>query len=126
MKPAIALFGEAEKGNYDAAYLCHDLIDLCSYLGQKESNGLFLAIRSLMYDYSVIYFRVKEEGFSTENYFFGLHFLKTQSSLRNIIALGLPGVGDREIIDASCSICHKYGSLLICSETDFYDLLTSK
>lgn len=125
MRPAIALFGEAEKGNYEAAYLCHDLIDLSNYLGQKESMGIYLAIRSLMYNYSIIYFRVKEEGYSTENYFFGLHFLRTQSSFQNIVALGLPGVGDQDILEASCSICHKYRSLLICSETDFYDLLTS-
>ncbi|WP_213358227.1 hypothetical protein [Chlamydiifrater phoenicopteri] len=124
MRPTVALFGEAGKGCFDAAYLCHTPMDLCTHLGHSNSCGISLAIKTLMYNYSVVYFRVKEEGYSIEHYFYGIHFLNTQNSIKNIIAIALPGVGDDNIIEALCSTCKRYSSLLLFSEKDLYDLFT--
>lgn len=127
MKPTVALFGEAEKGSYDTAYLCRDITNLYDYLGcepSKTKSGLFLAIQALMYDYNVLYFRVQEEGYCVDSYFFGLHFLNTQNTLKNVVAIGLPGVGDQYIIEASKNLCQKYKSHLLFFEKDLYDLLT--
>ncbi|ANH78580.1 hypothetical protein [Candidatus Chlamydia sanziniae] len=125
MKSTVALFGEAEKGNYDTAYFCRSLVDLYDYLGDvNNSAGLTLAVKTLMYDYNVMYFRVREEGYCVDSYFFGLHFLNTQTTLKNIIAIALPGVGDQHIIEASRSLCKKYKSLLLFLDCDLYDLLT--
>ncbi|AHK63615.1 hypothetical protein BOKEGFJH_00736 [Chlamydia avium] len=127
MKFTIALFGEAEKGSYDVAYLCHSAADLYDHLGSSQKitkSGISLAIQALMYNYDVLYFRVREEGYCVDSYFFGLHFLNTQTTLKNIIAMGLPGVGDQYLIEASKSLCQKYKSLLLFFEQDFYDLLT--
>ncbi|WP_348663411.1 hypothetical protein [Chlamydia vaughanii] len=127
MKLTIALFGEAEKGSYDTAYLCRSASDLYDHLGcgsATTKSGISLAIQALMYDYNVLYFRVKEEGYCVDSYFFGLHFLNTQTTLKNIIAMGLPGVGDQHIIEASKSLCQKYKSFLLFFEQDLYDLLT--
>ncbi|ANG66042.1 hypothetical protein [Chlamydia gallinacea] len=127
MKSTIALFGEAEKGSYDVAYLCRSTADLYDHLGSDPTttkSGISLAIQALMYNYNVLYFRVKEEGYCVDSYFFGLHFLNTQTTLKNIIAMGLPGVGDQHLIEASKSLCEKYKSLLLLFEQDLYDLLT--
>ncbi|WP_201456456.1 hypothetical protein [Chlamydia sp. 17-3921] len=124
MKSTIALFGEAEKGSYDIAYLCRNLTDLHDHLGETNCEGITLAIKTLMHDFNVMYFRVKEEGYCIDSYFFGFHFLNTQTTLKNIIAIALPGVGDQNIIEASLSLCQKYKSLLLISNQDFYDLLT--
>ena len=124
MKPAVALFGEAEKGSYDTAYYCRCLVDLHHYLGDINGRGMTIAIKSLLHDVNVVYFRVKEEGYCIDSYLFGLHFLNTQTTLNNIIAIALPGVGDQHIIEASLSLCQKHKSLLLFSDQDFYDLLT--
>lgn len=127
MKFTIALFGEAEKGSYEVAYLCRSTADLYDHLGASlatAKSGIFLAIQALMYNYNVLYFRVREEGYCVDSYFFGLHFLNTQTTLKNIIAMGLPGVGDQHLIEASKSLCQKYKSFLLLFEQDLYDLLT--
>ncbi|BAA98987.1 hypothetical protein [Chlamydia pneumoniae] len=124
MKFTVALFGEAEKGSYDTAYFCRSLVDLHNYLGDVSSPGITLAIKTLLSDYNVVYFRVREEGYCVDSYFFGLHFLNTQATLKNIIAIGLPGVGNQHIIEASRSLCQKHNSLLLFFDHDLYDLLT--
>ncbi|SGA10320.1 hypothetical protein [Chlamydia abortus] len=127
MKLTIALFGEAEKGSYDTAYLCRSTTELYDHLGNGAAttkSGIALAIQALMYNYNVLYFRVREEGYCIDSYFFGLHFLNTQTTLKNITAMGLPGVGDQHIIEASKSLCRKYKSFLLFFEQDLYDLLT--
>ncbi|SPN73893.1 hypothetical protein C10C_0750 [Chlamydia serpentis] len=124
MKFTIALFGEAQKGNYDTVYFCRSLIDLYNYLGDANSPGITLAIRALLSNYNVMYFRVREEGYCVDSYFFGLHFLNAQTTQKNIIAIGLPGVGNQHIIEASRSLCQKHKSLLLFFDQDLYDLLT--
>lgn len=125
MKPLIALFGESEKGCFNTAHICHSLSDLCETLGFANSNGISLAIQSILHNFSVIFFRVKEEGFCPDSYFFGLHFLKTQKEIHHITAVAMPGIGQSDIISSMTSLCNKYNSLLIFSEQDLYDLFTS-
>ncbi|MDD6309452.1 MAG: hypothetical protein PUA53_00235 [Chlamydia suis] len=128
MKFTVAVFGEAEKGSFDAGYLCSSLTDLHTNLGhgRDSPSGISLAVRAIMQGYNILFFRVKEEGFFIDSYFFGLHFLSTQSPPTNIIALALPGVGDYNIIEASLALCRRLKSILLFSDQDLYDFLTFK
>ncbi len=128
MNYTIALFGEAERGRYKTAYHCQDLAALACHLGEppdRDSLGLQLAIQTLLYNCSVIFFRVEEEGFSQEDYFFGLNFLKNREKFPQIAAVGIPGVGDFSIIEATTLVCMLHNSLLIITEKDLYDFLTN-
>src|SRR5688572_2866620 len=98
----IALFGEAEKGEYRIPHYCKTLDQLVDSLGHPPPNsrGLFYAVQALLYRHHLIFFRVKEEGFSEQDYFSGVHLLKTQELLPKLAAICIPGVGNNEIIDA--------------------------
>lgn len=125
----IALFGESEKGEYNTAYYCTSMPQLCDFLGEPphaDCQGLPFAIQALLNERGVIFFRVHEEGFSTEDYLFGLQFLENKKLFPNIAALCLPGVGNAEIIDATSPICTLHKSLLIVTERDFYDYLMTR
>lgn len=121
----IALFGEAEKGEYQQPYFCNSLEQLVDYFGNppEESKGLFFAIQALLYHRQLIFFRVKEEGFSSSDYLGGASLLKNHRLQTDITALCLPGVGDSEILEAMTPICKEYHSILITREADFYDYL---
>jgi hypothetical protein len=120
----IALFGEAERGQWEKPHLVRDLPALVDLLGNppEESLGLFFAIQAIMYEREVLYFRVQEEGFSKTDYFFGLKTLKGKAY--PIQGLCMPGVGDPEILDASTSICKIHNTHLIITEKDLYDYLS--
>ena len=92
----IALFGEAEKGEYSYAYLLNSLTQLVDFLGNPppESLGLFCAVQALLYKRDLLFFRVREEGFSYEDYIEGLHLLENPNNSLEISAVCLPGVGD--------------------------------
>lgn len=127
-KYTIALFGEAQKGKFQTPYYCDSLIKLSECLGaipDEGGRGLDFAVRSLLFNLPVIYFRVQEEGFSLEDYYSGLALLKKKESFPKVSALCLPGVGDQEIIKVSDSICMIHKSFLIISESDFYDFITT-
>lgn len=128
MTYSIALFGEAEKGLFRAAYYCRSLDQLSEFLGEppnEEAKGLQLAIQALMYQYDVIYFRVHEEGYSTNDYLSALAILEKKELFPRISAICLPGVGSSEIISATDPICSLYNSFLIMNEKDLYDYLTN-
>lgn len=126
MKHVVALFGEAEKGLFKTPYLLRELPQLMEHLGEcpQDSEGLYFAIQSLLYNREIIYFRVEEEGFSKSDYFLGLKYLGNQM-VQQLHALCLPGVGDAEILQASHLICEKHKSFLITTQKDLYDYLTS-
>jgi hypothetical protein len=129
MEPyTIALFGEAEKGDYQTAYLCRNLPQLVEYLGNPPPNslGLYIAIQALLYHRDLIFFRVQEEGFSFHDYLAGLRLLETQNLIGHIGALCLPGVGDAEIIHAMTPFCIVHHTIIITSESDLYDYLTQR
>jgi len=124
----IALFGEAEKGEYQTAYFCRSLEELADCFGQppENSQGLYFAVQALLYEYQLIFFRVEEEGFSKQDYFLGLRLLENPAFIPQLSAIAMPGVGEPEIIDASAPLCTVYNSILITSEADLYDYLTAK
>lgn len=122
----VALFGEAEKGEFGSAYLCETLPQLVDSFGNppEESKGLHYAVQILMYQRELLFVRVKEEGYSFEDYLWGLRALTTQNLIQEITAICLPGVGNAEILDASVPLCQKYHSILLYNEADLYDYLT--
>lgn len=128
MDPVIVLFGEAEKGDFQKAYYCSTLWELSHNLGEPPSQeclGLNCAIQSILFQRKVIYFRVHEEGFSTQDYLRGLNFLEEKKDNVQVTAIALPGVGSREIIDVSHAVCTVHRSFLIITARDLYDYLTS-
>ncbi len=122
----IALFGEAEKGQFHTPYFCDTLPQLVDYLGNppEESLGLFYAVQALLYHRHLVFFRVAEEGFSIPDYMQGLHLLDSREILNDNAAICAPGVGNSEIIEAAIPICIKHHSILITREADLYDFLT--
>src|SRR5690606_32600703 len=124
-RPTMALFGEAEKGQFRKAYVLRELPQLVDALGNppEDSQGIYFAVQALLYRRELIYFRVEEEGFSAEDYFFGLKHLESVDKLH---ALCMPGVGAVEIMDAAQPLCEKQKSVLLTSQKDLYDYLTSR
>lgn len=126
-KPAIALFGEAERGEYQKGYLCDNLTDLMLQFGNppSDSHGLFYATQALLYHHPLIYFRVEEEGFSLDDYFAGIKILTHSPLIQTIAAICTPGVGDHKIIHALMPLCFAYHQILIAGEKDLFDYLSS-
>lgn len=122
----IALFGEASKGDYHQAYVCDNLVQLVDNLGHPppESRGLHIGIQAILYRYRLIFFRVREEGFSFDDYIQGLSLLRANSSQIRLSAICAPGVGNCDVLDAITTICHIYHSILVMTESDLYDYLT--
>ena len=123
----VALIGEAEKGDYRIPYVCHTVPQLLDRLGQPplHSRAIYCAIQALMYQCTLLFFRVHEEGFNQDDYFSCVDHLKKRMIAPKITAICLPGVGDVEIIEAITPICLLYRSILIFSESDLYDYLTT-
>jgi hypothetical protein len=129
MELTIALFGEAQRGEFQTAHYCKNLEQLCSFLGEppsKECRGLDFAIQALLFQRSVVYFRVHEEGFSTQDYLKGFNFLEKKELFPPIAAICLPGVGNSSILEATHPICSIHRSFLILTEKDLYDYLTDR
>lgn len=124
----VALFGEAQKGEFHSAYYCKSVAQLSDFLGEPPSSGgqgLFFAIQTLLYSHNVIFFRVHEEGFSLHDYHCGLNYLATRNDFPKITALCLPGVGNEEIISETLSVCELHKSILMITEKDLYDYFTN-
>lgn len=125
MRHVVALFGEAEKGQFKTPYFLKSLSQLVDLLGHPptESEGLFFAIQALLFERELIYFRVAEEGFSPIDYFNGLRLLEDRELIKRLHAVCLPGVGDTEILSASQNVCQIHRSFLITSQKDLFDYL---
>ncbi len=123
----IALFGEAERGRLHEGVFCETLPQLIDIFGQPppSSQGLILAIQSLLYGRQLIYFRVREEGFSSEDYFEGIDQIEKSEWASRVSAFAIPGVGDSTIIHAIIPLCAIYHSILITTQADLHDYLTS-
>jgi len=126
MNYTIALFGEAQKGKFSYPYEIKHLSQLAARLGNppKDSLGLYFGIQALMYERKLIFIRVKEEGFSINDYLKGFHHLKNPDKFPKLNAIGLPNVGDHIILDATYPLCVLHKSLLLITEKDLYDYLT--
>src|SRR5438128_2208959 len=128
MRRALFLFGEAEKGEFCTPIHCKSLPQMMDILGSppRESRGVHYAVQTLLYEGEIFFFRVKEEGYSREDYIRGLKLLQSKEIFSPISAICMPGVGDAEIIDASYPVCNLYKIFLILDEKDLYDYLTHK
>ena len=128
MRHTIFLFGEAEKGDFCTPLRCKNLPHLAETLGNppEESLGIIYAIQALMYERELIFFRVKEEGFSISDYMRGIRLLENKEAFHGLSAICMPGVGDAEILEATSPICSVRQSLLITTEKDLYDYLTHR
>lgn len=128
MRHCVFLFGEAEKGEFCTPFVCKSLPQLAETFGNppEESLGLTYAVQALMFERELIFFRVKEEGFSTPDYMRGIRLLENKEVYQNLTAICMPGVGDAGIIGATNPICSMHKSLLIITEKDMYDYLTHR
>lgn len=122
----VALFGEAERGDYQAAALCRNLCELLHRCGHPPpgSLGLHFAIQTILYERNLLFFRVREEGFSRDDYFYGFHFLNKAKDNLEVDAVLMPGVGERELLDEAVVLCRDFNTPLIMSVPDLYDFLT--
>lgn len=125
MHDMIALFGEAERGAFQKAHVCQSLQQLVDYFGQPppQTTGLAMAIQAILSNRQLIFFRVEEEGFSLSDYYRGLHKLESTDLVLRLVAIGLPGVGDEELLRTSQEICRAHHSILLMTEQDLYDYL---
>ena len=123
----MAVFGQAEKGQFKKPYFLCDLAQLVDIFGNPppESQGLSYAVQALLYQRDLIYFRVEEEGFSTSDYLFGLKYLEDQEKIKSLNALCLPGIADPKIMKAIQNVYKIHKSFLITTEKDLYDYLTN-
>ena len=124
----VALFGEAQKGAFRTAYFCSLILRPAvpvDYFGHPppESKGLFFAVQALLFHRNILFFRVKEEGFSRDDYLLGVSLLQKQHIIPDIVAIGIPGVGDAGIINALAPVCAYYHSILLTTEADLMDYL---
>lgn len=124
----VALFGEAEHGEYRTAYYVKNVTQLADCFGHppEESQGLHYAVQLLMYERGLIYFRVREEGYSLEDYLLGLSFLQNRQMVPELSAICCPGVGDVEVLEATEPLLDIHRGILITNEGDLYDYLTQR
>lgn len=124
----VFLFGEAESGNFRLPTVCPSLEELLRVFGQppQGTEGISYAIQTLLFQRDLIFFRIQEEGFSTEDYMVGLRMLRKREIPRKLSAICMPGVGDAALIEAATCVCHLYHSHLLLTEKDLYDYLTLK
>lgn len=122
----VAVFGESERGDFCRPYHCRTLDQLYDHFGHPmpRTTGIHFAIQVLLHDFYLIFFRVKEEGYSHQDYFEGLWQLESHEAKARLSAIGIPGVGNGEVIESVSSICEDRKSILIMNESDLYDYLT--
>lgn len=122
------LFGASERGEKGAFVYLSSIEELLHHFGHppENSEGIPYAIQGLLFKHDLIFFRVEDEGFSTDDYLHGLKLLKQKPPKTRLNAICMPGVGDQTIIQAALPICHMHSSVLVVSEKDLYDYLTAK
>ncbi len=127
MNKTVLLFGESEKGEIGSLYYISTMEELNKSLGNPPvgSKGLFFGVKSILLQYNLIYVRVKEEGFSTKDYLKGINSLQKYGRIENLLAIFIPGVGDGKIIDPLCYFARNNHAIVVTSESDLYDYLTS-
>jgi hypothetical protein len=122
----IALFAEAEKGNFEKGVVIYTPADLLQTYGHppKDTKGMLLAIQALHYQHHLLFFRVKDEGFSAADYRGGLNWMEENLEENRLGAIFAPGVGSVDILDPLFEFSLRIKALLMTTERDFYDYLT--
>ena len=122
----MALFAEAQKGSFEEGVEIYTPIELLHLFGHppEDARGMVLAIQALHYNHPLLFFRVKEEGFSAPDYRAGLHWLEQKGPLhlRGVFA---PGVGSLEILNPLFQFSQKQKVPLLTTEQDFFDFICS-
>lgn len=126
MRHRIFLFGEAAQGEWCTPLRLNSLPDLYERLGEppSESQGIDYAVQALLCNRDCIFYRVKEEGFSKEDYLKGIKLLDNHGHKMSLSAIFIPGVGDKHIIEEISPVCQKLKTVLILTQKDLYDYLT--
>lgn len=126
MKDVVTIFGESEKGPLGTLLSIDSLPKLAESLGVPTdgSEGLHLAVQTLMSNKTVLFYRVTEEGSNIAEYARGLKLLQ-ELEMPTLVALALPGIGDPEIQHLAKALCKAKHSILIVNQRDFYDIMTS-
>jgi len=127
MSCRVFLFGEAERGELCTPLRFSSLAELAEKLGNPplESIGIDYAVQTLLCNHELIFYRVREEGFSLEDYKRGVKLLYNHGHKMGLSAICIPGVGDRDLLDSLIPVCQKIKTLLILSERDLFDYLTA-
>lgn len=120
------VFGESEKGPLCRPTFCKDPLDLFTYFGHQVSGtcGFDLAAQSLLLKRPCVFFRIREEGFSDLDYLRGLHILKSDWKTINISAIGVPGLGNPDLLDEIERLCKQRRSIILIEEKDLCDFLS--
>lgn len=122
----MAIFGESTIATPGIGLRIASLDELEKCIGKaSEGEGLTLAIQALLYEYTLTFFPVKEEGYSLGDYHMGFECLRDQRCMQDLGALAIPGMSHPEIIDASQEICRERKSILLMGESDFFDYMTA-
>ncbi|PCI77823.1 hypothetical protein COB21_02380 [Candidatus Aerophobetes bacterium] len=126
MSAGIALFGEAQRGNFSRLVTLHTLEKLHDTFGMPPplSKGIWLSIQLLMQNEIIYFYRIEEEGFSYPHYHEGLKLLDSQQTQYPLKALCMPGLGDRIMVGKATEFCKKHSIIFLCTEEDFYDYVT--
>lgn len=126
VESTVALFGESEKGPFETGIFLSNLDELHAELGNPpaESLGLHFAIQTIYYERDLLFFRVREEGFSTDDYQGCFRLLRESGQVPPLAAICAPGVGSRDLLDEILQLCHLYKTFLITTEKDLYDYLS--
>lgn len=122
----VLLFGEAQKGACCTPLELNNLEHLFETLGTppKDTFGVDYAIQTLLCKRDLIFYRVREEGFSLEDYFKGIRLLSKEGKKMGISAICMPGMGDPSVLEKVAPICKSLNVLFLVSERDFYDYST--
>lgn len=130
MRPVVAMFGEAEKGRFHVPTYLRSLPELLDVYGLAPlgTEGLYFATQILLFEWDLIFVRVKEEGYAKQDYMLGLRYLQEKDKIpsASLHALFLPGVGDPEIIGESERVLSLYRGCFIATEKDLYDYLSAR
>lgn len=125
MVQRIFLFGESERGPMRTPFFCRSIDELEERCGNapEGSFGVDLAVHVLLCNKELVFFRVQEEGCCQEEYLYGLKSISAE--FLPIMAIGIPGVGDYKIIEATASVCLTHNAIFILTDKDLYDYLAS-
>jgi hypothetical protein len=124
-RASILIFGESKRGEFLKLFQINTLPDLSTFLGEPTTSGIgiHMAIQSLLFEKSVLFIKVGEEGYDIDHYSLGFKEIDNNPHLL-IDAIALPGVGSNEILKKASLLAKKKKALLILREKDLYDFIT--
>lgn len=122
--PGVIVFGEASRGVWGQMSSCSELLDLYQIYGEptEGSLGLYWAIQALLKGKECLYWRVRQESLSLEDYHLGLNQLSSLS-LETWEGLFLPNMSESSVIEHAAAYCRQKQKLLLMDPLDLQDWL---